>query len=153
MKRLVLFLCLICVPAFAAGVDGDRLSDPALEARAQTVFHTLRCLVCQNQSIAESDADLARDLRTLVRERIAAGDSDDEIRAFLVDRYGDWVLLEPPIKDSTAILWFGPLVIVLLGGAGLVLAMRRRAPAKPMADLTAEERAEIARLLDDRDRT
>jgi len=150
MIRAVLFLFVLVSPAFAIGVDEDRFDDPQLEARAQEVFLTLRCLVCQNQSIADSDAELARDLRKIVRERIEAGDSDAQVRAYLVDRYGDWVLLEPPVKNTTALLWFGPLVILLIGGIGVIIAMRRRRQAPPMADLTPEERAEIAKFLKDR---
>ncbi len=150
MKRLVLMLMLLATPVLAIGVDEHRFDDPAQEARAQQVFLTLRCLVCQNQSIADSDADLARDLREIVRERMTAGDSDDQIRSYLVDRYGDWVLLEPPVKQTTMVLWFGPALILLIGGAGLFVAMRKRKAAPLMADLTAEERAEIAKLLKDK---
>ena len=96
------------------------LSDPALEARARKISQGLRCLVCQNQTIDDSDAGLAKDLRILVRERLLAGDGDEEVMAFVTDRYGDFVLLKPPMKTGTVLLWFGPLLIFLLGAAGLV---------------------------------
>ena len=112
---LVLFL--LASSAAVAAPPNEALSDPAQEARAQSLFGEFRCLVCQNQSIAESRADLARDLRMLVRERIVAGDSDAAIRDYLTARYGDFVLLKPPVKPSTWLLWFGPLLLLLAGAA------------------------------------
>lgn len=152
--RVVLLAFLVLRPGlgFAVAVDPP-LDDPALEARAQDVFKTLRCLVCQNQSISDSDADLARDLRMIVRERVAAGDTDDAARAFLVDRYGDWVLLKPPVKGSTLVLWGGPLV--LLGVAVAVAAgfYRRhgRARSQALAPLDDDERQRLNDLMNDRD--
>tara|TARA_B100000315_G_scaffold227398_1_gene235142 strand:+ start:626 stop:1123 length:498 start_codon:yes stop_codon:yes gene_type:complete len=96
------------------------LANPVLEARARKISQGLRCLVCQNQTIDDSDAGLAKDLRILVRERLLAGDGDEEVMAFVTDRYGDFVLLKPPMKTGTVLLWFGPLLIFLLGAAGLV---------------------------------
>ena len=105
----VLALGSLAAPAPALAVNPDEmLPDPALEARARDISKHLRCLVCQNQSIDDSDAGLAKDLRVLVRERIKAGDSNDEVIAFIVDRYGDYVLLNPPVKKSTIVLWAGP---------------------------------------------
>jgi cytochrome c-type biogenesis protein CcmH len=131
----------------------ERLSDPALEARARELSKDIRCLVCQNQSIDDSNAGLARDLRILVRERLTAGDSDQEIFDFLVARYGDFVLLKPPVKASTYALWFGPLVVFVLALAGLIVFFRRRAQANvaqsTAAALTSEERARLSALLDD----
>ncbi|MBL4908033.1 MAG: cytochrome c-type biogenesis protein CcmH [Sneathiella sp.] len=129
----------------------NRLSDPKLEARAQVIAEGIRCLVCQNQSIMDSNADLAKDLRALVRERIQAGDSDDDVRQYLVDRYGDWVLLNPPFKLRTALLWIGPLLVFIGGGFAMFLFLRRRndtagitvAP-KPLSE---KEQAELDRLL------
>ena len=120
------------------------LADPALEARAREISEGLRCLVCQNQSIDDSDADLARDLRLIVRERLVAGDSDDEVRAFLVARYGEYVLLNPVMAPHTILLWIaGP--VVLVGGAIVVLlaARRKRKVATGASELTAEEAAAL----------
>ena len=129
------------------------LTDPSAEARAQEIMQTLRCLVCQNQSISDSNAPLARDLRLLVRERIAAGDSDAEAVAFIVERYGDWVLLEPPFKATTYLLWIGPLLVLIVAGGAVVVYQRRmqgrlRAEVGP-APLSAEERRLIERLSGD----
>ena len=103
------------------------LPDPKLEARARDLSAQLRCMVCQNQSIDNSNADLARDLRLLVRERLKAGDSDDEIRAYLVQRYGDFILLKPPVKPETLVLWGAPIIVLLVGGVAIFLNARRRA--------------------------
>ncbi|MDJ0897067.1 MAG: cytochrome c-type biogenesis protein CcmH, partial [Alphaproteobacteria bacterium] len=98
------------MPAVAVVSPDEMLDDPALEARARALSKELRCLVCQNESIDESDADLARDLRKIVRERLVAGDTDDEVIGYLTARYGDFVLLNPPVKPLTWALWFGPVV-------------------------------------------
>lgn len=119
-------LFLAAAPAWAVNPD-EVLADPVLEARAREISKGLRCLVCQNQSIDDSDADLAKDLRLIVRERLTAGDSDDQVVDFVVSRYGDFVLLRPPFKASTLVLWLGPAAI---GGAGVfavVVFFRRRA--------------------------
>src|SRR5579859_3377583 len=117
MKRLLLVLLLGLAAASAWAVQPDEmLADPKLEARARAISRDLRCLVCQNQSIDDSDAELARDLRLLLRERLKAGDSDQQARQFLVDRYGDYVLLKPPFKTATLALWLGTPVL-LLGGS------------------------------------
>jgi cytochrome c-type biogenesis protein CcmH len=122
----------------AAGDPADRLADPALEAHARALFRDVRCLVCQSQSIDESDAPLAHDLRQMVRSQVAAGRSDDQIRAFLVSRYGQFVLLTPRLSLGNAILWIGPLLVVAAGAAAL--ATRRRATAEP-ATLDPQEAA------------
>ncbi|MCP8937727.1 cytochrome c-type biogenesis protein CcmH [Alsobacter sp. SYSU M60028] len=128
-------------PALAVQPD-EILKDPVLEARARAISAELRCLVCQNQSIDDSDAPLARDLRLIVREKLTKGASDAEIRTFLVDRYGEFVLLRPPFNAGTALLWLGPFA-VLIGGAAVVWAnARRRRPAAPSA-LTDEEKREL----------
>jgi cytochrome c-type biogenesis protein CcmH len=129
-------------PAQAVQPD-EILSDTVLEGRARALSHGLRCLVCQNQSIDDSDAPLARDLRLLVRERLTAGDSDAQVTEFLVARYGDFVLLKPPMKNSTLILWLLPLAL-LAGGFTLALrAMRTRSSGAAPAALTAEEEAAL----------
>ncbi len=133
--------------AGAVSSPADMLPDPALEARARDIGREIRCMVCQNQSIEDSEVGLARDLRLIVRERISAGDSDAQVKSFLHARYGDFVLLKPPFAWSTAILWATPLVAVL-AGLGLILGMRRRAAALPAspAPLTEEERRRLAEL-------
>ena len=111
----LLFLMMMTFSAIAVGVDEVRLLDPAEEARAQNVMKQLRCLVCQNQSIVDSDATLAKDLRIIVRERITAGDTDEEVLVFMTDRYGDWVLLKPPFDGTTILLWLSPLLLLIIG--------------------------------------
>jgi cytochrome c-type biogenesis protein CcmH len=137
-------------PAAAATNPDEILDDPVLERRARELAKELRCLVCQNQSIDDSDADLARDLRQLVRERLLAGDSDAEIIDFVTARYGDFVLLRPPVKPSTWGLWYGPPAIFVLAGIAIILYMRRRRsdPVQAPAEaLSAEEQARLDRLL------
>ena len=133
-------------PALAVDPD-ERLADPALEARARDISKGLRCLVCQNQNIDDSNASLAKDLRILVRERLSAGDSDDQVRAYLVNRYGDFVLLDPPFKRRTLVLWLGAPALLLLAGAALWLAGRRRPKIAAPAPLSPEERAKLEALL------
>jgi cytochrome c-type biogenesis protein CcmH len=148
MRALVLALALAfqIMPAFAVQPD-EMLKDPALEARARALSHNLRCMVCQNQSIDDSDAPLAHDLRVLVRERLSAGDSDRQVIDFLVSRYGEFVLLKPRFEWHTALLWLVPPGILLLGTVALaVLARQRRQPQAP-EDLTASERAKVTELV------
>ncbi|WP_428248126.1 cytochrome c-type biogenesis protein [Ferrovibrio sp.] len=151
LKRLA-FLLLLCAaaPALAQHLE-PTLTDPAAEARARLLSKDLRCLVCQNQSIEESNAPLARDLRRLVRERILAGDSDQAVLEYLVARYGEWVLLTPRFNQRTLLLWIGPGLLLLAGGAA-VFALHRRnrramAEAKPAAPLSADESRRVAELL------
>ncbi|MGB1006851.1 MAG: cytochrome c-type biogenesis protein [Thalassobaculaceae bacterium] len=144
------WLVLAAVPAAAVRPD-EVLSDPALERRARALSQNLRCLVCQNQSIDDSDAGLARDLRLLVRERLAAGDDDAAVIDFVVARYGDYVLLTPPVKPATYALWFGPPLLLAAGGLLIFSAARRRRRderQRALAPLTRAERARLARLLD-----
>ncbi len=135
---MVLFLGGFAPSAWAV-VPSEMLDDPALEQRARAISKELRCLVCQNQSIDESDAGLARDLRVIVRERLVAGDSDGEVIGFVVARYGDWVLLDPPFKPLTWVLWLGPLGI--MGVAGLMFrsvfrsqGSLKEGAARPLSD-------------------
>src|SRR5579862_6645612 len=132
-------------PAYAVRPD-EMLADPALEARAEQVGHGLRCLVCRNQSIEDSEADLAHDLRQLVRRRIAAGDADAEVIAYIRSRYGDYVLLRPPFEIGTLLLWGGPPIVLLLGGLGIARFYRRRGAADP-PPLSGEEQRRLAALL------
>ena len=125
----------------------ERLSDPALEARARALSEQLRCLVCQNETIDESSAPLAHDLRVLLRERIAAGDSDAQALKYLTDRYGDFVLLKPPVEPATYLLWFGPIVVLLLAGGGALVYVRKRKTIAPVAPLSEAEEQRVARLL------
>lgn len=129
-------------PVFAVD-PSERLTDPAQEARARQISEELRCLVCQNQSIDASDAQLAKDLRIIVRERIAAGDSDDAVRDFLVARYGEFVLLKPRAHGVGLLLWALPAVLLLVAGAGLFFAFRRRAVPVGADTLTPEEEAAL----------
>lgn len=141
---------LIATPALAQHIE-PTLSDPKAEARAREISKDLRCLVCQNQSIEESNAPLARDLRYLVRERIAAGDSDKAVREYLVARYGEWVLLTPRFNQNTLLLWFGPALLLLAGGALVFTLHRRNRKAMTMraaaAPLSAEESRRVNELL------
>lgn len=136
-------------PAWSVEPD-EVLADPALEARARELSKVLRCLVCQNQSIDDSNAGLARDLRILVRQRLTAGDSNDEVFAYLKARYGDFVLLEPPVRPGTYLLWFGPLIMVLLGGAGVgfYFFRRHKSVTAGMTALSSAEQARLKHLLD-----
>jgi cytochrome c-type biogenesis protein CcmH len=129
------------VPAFAVQPD-EVLKDPALEARARSLSGELRCMVCQNQTIDESDAPLARDLRLLVRERLKAGDTDRQVLDFLVARYGEFVLLKPPLSEHTALLWAAPALVLAFGGLAIVLGRRRQATtaAAPALDPDEERR-------------
>jgi cytochrome c-type biogenesis protein CcmH len=122
---LILAMLLAAAPAWALD-PGEALSDPGLEARARALSRDLRCPVCQSQSIDESDAPLARDLRHLVRERLQAGDDDQAVLRFVTDRYGNFVRLRPPLRADTAILWLGPFAVLAIGGAALALRLRRR---------------------------
>ena len=140
-----LLLALALAAAAGAVEPEEQLADPALEARAREIGQELRCLVCQNQSIDDSDADLARDLRRIVRERLTAGDTDDQVMAFVTARYGDYVLLRPPLRAGTLALWFGPVVLLGAGIAAIMLRRRRRVAAEPFS---AEEDRRLARLLD-----
>lgn len=144
---LALLLCLtLAAPALAVSDPADQLANPAQEERAREIGRELRCLVCQNQSIEDSDAGLARDLRRLVREQVAAGRSDREVVSFVHDRYGDFVLLRPPFTAGTAMLWATPAVALLVGGFFLVAMRRRRVADPPVAELSEAERARLARL-------
>ena len=149
MRRLALLLFaafLFAAPAFAVEPD-EVLTDAALEARARALSKTLRCMVCQNQSIDDSNAPLARDLRILVRERLKSGDSDAQVREYLVARYGEFVLLEPRISLHTVALWAAPGFVLVLGLLGIALWIRRRATAAP-SPLTNEEKQRLSKLTD-----
>jgi cytochrome c-type biogenesis protein CcmH len=156
LSMIAVALSLLAVPAFAVQPD-EILKDPVLEARARTLSQELRCMVCQNQSIDDSDAPLAKDLRVLVRERLTAGDSDGQVMDFLVARYGEFVLLKPRLSWHTALLWLAPFTVVLLGAWGLIALWRRRrtesAPETAPAPLTAAERVRVSELLENSERS
>jgi cytochrome c-type biogenesis protein CcmH len=125
----------------------EMLSNPKLEHRAREISQQLRCLVCQNQSIDDSNADLARDLRIIVRQRLVAGDTDEQVIQYIVDRYGDYVLLKPPLKAATYLLWFGPAFLLLIAGGSLLVVARRRRIGTPARKLSEEEKERLAQLL------
>jgi len=147
MRRFALALSMfvaLSAPAFAVLPD-EVLPDPALEARARNLSHELRCMVCQNQSIDDSNAELARDLRVLVRERIEAGDTDEQVIDYVVARYGEFVLLKPRFSLRNALLWGTPVVLLLACGIFILLNTRRR--QRPETRLSAEEAEAVERLL------
>ena len=151
MRRLATALLALWLSAPALAVQPDEiLKDPALEARARALSQELRCMVCQNQSIDDSDAPLAKDLRVLVRERLSAGDSDIQVIDFMVARYGEFVLLKPRVSAHTLILWLAPFAALVIGGIGLIVFLRRRASeaeARTQEQLTPAEQSRIAELL------
>lgn len=149
MRRALFAFALLAggaLPGFAVQPD-EVLKDPAQEARARQLSLELRCLVCQNQSIDDSNAPLARDLRLLVRERIVAGDDDAAIRSYLVARYGDFVLLKPPFDSRTVLLWFGPFAVLAAGATAVWLSARRRRAAAAAAPLSEAERKALEDLV------
>ena len=140
-RALALVLLLLAAMPALAVEPGEMLKDPALEARAREIGQALRCVVCQNQSIDDLQAAVAHDMRLAVRQRLVAGDSDQQVLAYMVARYGDYVLLEPPFKARTLALWLGPPALILVAAMALLAAaFRRRAPAAPQALNEAEQR-------------
>ena len=153
MKRFVFFLIsVLCqtVSSYAV-LPSEQLADPKLEARARAISQELRCVVCQNQTIDDSDATLAHDLRVIVRERLKAGDSDWAVEAYILKRYGPYVLLKPPLEPETLLLWFGPLIVLVVGATGSMIYLRRRNRADP-GSLSKDEELELARMLGERRR-
>lgn len=145
LLALLLTLWLV-LPALAVNPD-EVLADPALEARARAISATLRCLVCQNESIDDSNADLAREIRLIVRERLVAGDTDEQVVQYLVDRYGEYVLLKPVFAPHTLVLWTAAPLVLVIGGIAIVIAARRkRAMAVPAEGLTPEEQRALDEL-------
>ncbi len=146
MRFVLALIAALVLGGSALAVQPDEvLKDPALEKRAREISAGLRCLVCQNQSIDDSDAQLAKDLRLLVRERLVAGDTNREVEAFLVQRYGEFVLLKPTFGTHTVLLWLTPALVLVLGGIGAYMAMRRR--PRPAVALDAEEQKALEELL------
>jgi len=147
VRLRALFAALAGVLCIAAASDpAERLPDPVQEARARELFRDVRCLVCQNESIDDSDAELAQDLRRIVREQVQAGRTDGEIKAFLTDRYGEFVLMKPSFSAGNLALWFGPFLVVALGVGLLLLRLRNRTPE---AELSQDETERLRRLSPD----
>ncbi len=149
MRGFLLVLAVVSLPLWAAAIDPYVFDNPEQEARFKALSAELRCLVCQNQSIGDSNAELAQDLRREIYGMIKTGLSDKEIVDFMVDRYGDFVLYRPPVKSSTMLLWLGPFVMVVVGLIALVVYIRRRTqePKTQEAELSAEERARFEALV------
>ena len=148
MRRLVpCFLAwfFLATRAFAV-LPSEQLANPRLEARARAISQELRCVVCQNQSIDDSDATLAHDLRVIVRERLEAGESDDQVKAYIVRRYGPYVLLKPPLEPLTVLLWFGPFCVLVVGAAGAAVFLRRRSRLEARA-LDKDEEFALSQML------
>lgn len=150
MKRLFLIMCFLAGPLWAVQPD-EVLDDPVLESRARDLSQELRCLVCRNESIDESNAELARDLRLLVRERLVAGDSNDEAIDFIVDRYGEYVLLKPTTTGANWLLWgAGPAMLLLAAGIGMIyLRGRAKAPRPQDDELSSKEQERLRQILDE----
>ena len=151
MKRVLLAALLFWTSAAFAIEPGEMLADPKLEARARALSKELRCPVCQNQSIDDSEADLARDLRRVVRERLQAGDSDDQVVDYLVQRYGNFVRMTPPLEAGTILLWFGPFWVLVIGGALVYVTLRGARRSRVDVPLDAEEEAKLKAALGDKD--
>ncbi len=153
MRRALILLAMLWIaPALVqeAVAQEAQLADPQLEQRARDLSREIRCVVCQSQSVSDSDADIAKEMRALIREQMAAGKSDQEIRDYLVARYGDFVLFDPPFKASTYALWIGPFAILVLAGVGVGTFFRRRAQEPARArELSADEHNRVERLLHD----
>lgn len=150
MRRVLALLALLWLAITPALAQEAQLADPKLEQRARDLSREIRCVVCQSQSIAESDAGIAKELRAMVREQIAAGRSNGEIKDYLVARYGDFVLFDPPFKASTYALWIGPFAVLVFAAIGVAVFFRRRAqePAR-VRELSADEHSRVERLLHD----
>lgn len=146
MRRLLLLLALMVARPALAVEPSEMLADPALEARARDISQGLRCVVCRNQSIDDSNAGIAHDMRVLLRERLVAGDSDAQAVAFIVNRYGDFVLLKPPVTPATWLLWGGPGALLIITGLAFVRIARRKGSIGK-EPLTQEEREQVSDLL------
>ena len=148
---LILFLAIVNLPSSSFAVEPTEiLQNPQLESRARVLSKNIRCLVCQNQSIDDSNASLAKDLRKVVREQLVNGASDEEIFDFLIERYGDFVLLKPPVKPSTYMLWYGPIFLFLIGLLMSVLFLTRRRKLAPEEPLTQKELDQLSKLITNR---
>jgi len=149
MRGFILAALLLWTSTALAVEPGEMLADPKLEARARAISKELRCLVCQSESIDESEADLARDLRRVVRERITAGDSDAQVVEYLVQRYGNFVRMTPPLEAGTILLWFGPFWVLVIGGGLVYVTLRKARRPLPDVPLDPEEEAKLNAALGD----
>ena len=150
--RQLLMAFILMLGAAAASAETPALDQAQIEARTATISKTLRCVVCQNQSIYDSEATLAQDRRSLVEKRVIAGDSDEEVRDYLRERYGDFVLMTPPLQSNTLLLWFGPLALIIIAAIWFVLRLRSKTSASDTAELSAEDRERVrAALADDKE--
>ncbi len=155
-RRVRIIFALACATLLAtlwcgsalAVEPSEMLSNPKLEARARTISRELRCLVCQNESIDDSNASLAHDLRVLVRKRLLAGDTNEQVKQYIVARYGDYVLLKPPFKPETYLLWFGPLIILMAAGGTALIYLRHRRVVAEAPTLSSDETQRLTALLD-----
>jgi cytochrome c-type biogenesis protein CcmH len=147
MRALIAAVFLMTAVSLQAREAAPLAEDPALEQRVMTLSTELRCLVCQNETLADSHADLAIDLRNQIREQMRAGKSDEQIKAWLTERYGDFVLYRPPVKSVTWALWFGPFLLLLVGATALLVYLRRRRQHTPPAELTEEQHRQAQALL------
>jgi cytochrome c-type biogenesis protein CcmH len=147
MRAIVLISMLICGAAFTIAKEAQPNEDPKIEQRMKALTEQLRCLVCQNETLADSHADLAEDLRKQIREQMKAGKSDQEIIAFLTQRYGDFVLYKPPVKSTTYLLWFGPFVLLIAGTGVLYRYVKRRRELIQEKPLTPDERKRAEEIL------
>ncbi len=146
--KILLLLVFLAFPGLVHAVNPDEiLADPVMEERARIISKQVRCVVCQNESIDESNAELARDLRVVIRDKLSQGASDEQIFSFLVERYGAFILLMPPFSWKTAVLWIGPAVLVLAGGGAAVFYFRRRKQAPGEPPLSDEEKERLSRVL------
>lgn len=148
MRRFLILLCMVALPVWAS-IDVYQFDSPEQEQRFRRLIDDLRCPKCQNQNLSGSDAEVAKDLKNRAYELMKQGRTDDEIRAYLIDRYGDFISYRPPVRTGTALLWFGPLLLLVTVG-GVLVWRTRRPPAAP-APISTEEREKLARLLDDSD--
>ncbi|WP_022727801.1 cytochrome c-type biogenesis protein [Fodinicurvata sediminis] len=152
MRRIILLVlfCLVLPGSVLAVQPDEKLDDPALEARAKELSAEIRCVVCQSETIETSNAGMARDIRILIRERLAAGQDEDQIRDYLVSRYGDYILYRPPMKPSTWLLWFGPALVFVMGLAALLVYLRKRRPNQSATDqLSESEQRRLAQLVEE----
>ncbi|MEB2847154.1 cytochrome c-type biogenesis protein CcmH [Rhizobiales bacterium RZME27] len=147
MRRVLIAIIILfsALPALAVNPD-EVLKDPVLEQRARGLSAHLRCMVCQNQSIDDSNAELAKDLRVLVRERLTDGDTDEQVLDYVVSRYGEFVLLKPRLSAKTVLLWVAPIALLLIGALTMILFVRSRPPLKTVTPLSDQERARIDEL-------
>jgi cytochrome c-type biogenesis protein CcmH len=150
MRRLAFVLLLLCVSgvAFATTIEAYRFEDPEKEARYKNLIDELRCLVCQNQNLADSNAELAQDMRRLTYEMVQQGNSEEEVVTFMVQRYGDFVMYRPPFRRSTALLWIGPFIILAVGLLALIVFIRRR-NSEPAPELSRDDHERARHLLED----